>query len=285
MNRPAWSNCVMRSLLGSLGLIFPKCSFALAQEWGGGEVASADGLRFVVPVRTMNAGPNRKYYGAHRGVTYYNFSSDQFMGFHGIVIPGTLRDSMYILDGLLEHQTQLRPVEVMADTAGVSDVVFGLFWMLGYQFSPRLADIGEARFWRLDPTADYGVLNTIARSRVNTKLIMRNWDDLLRVAGSLQQGTVSASELMRSILRSKRPSTLARAIGALGRIPRTLYMLSYIDDENYRRRILTQLNRGEGRHSVARAVFHGQRGDVLPGMNAGASPYAVPSPIEGSGTA
>ncbi len=25
--------------------------------------------------------------------------------------------------------------------------------------------------------------------------------------------------------------------------------------------------------------------DVLPGMNAGASPYAVPSPIEGSGTA
>ena len=87
----------------------------------------------------------------------------------------------------------------------------------------------------------------MARSRVNTELIMRNWDDLLRVAGSLQEGTVSASELMRSLLRSKHPSTLARALGALGRIPRTLYMLSYIDDENYRRRILTQLNRGEGR--------------------------------------
>src|SRR6266436_4372206 len=80
--------------------------------------------------------------------------------------------------------------------------------------------------------------------------------------GSLHQGTVSASELMRSILRSKRPSTLARAIAALGRIPKTLYMLSYIDDEQYRRRILTQLNRGESRHSVARAVFHGQRGEL-----------------------
>jgi TnpA family transposase len=243
-------------------LVDTQSTIALAQAWGGGEVASADGLRFVVPIRTLNAGPNRKYYGAHRGVTYYNFSSDQFMGFHGIVIPGTLRDSMYILDGLLEHQTRLRPVEVMSDTAGVSDVVFGLFWLLGYQFSPRLADIGESRFWRLDPTTDYGVLNGMARSRVNTKLIMRNWDDLLRVAGSLQQGTVSASELMRSILRSKRPSTLARSITALGATPRTLYMLSYIDDENYRRRILTQLNRGEGRHSVARAVFHGQRGEL-----------------------
>jgi TnpA family transposase len=243
-------------------LVDTQATIPLAQAWGGGEVASADGLRFVVPVRTINAGPNRKYFNAERGVTYYNFTSDQFTGFHAIVIPGTLRDSMYILDGLLEHQTRLRPVEIMADTAGVSEVVFGLFWLLGYQFSPRLADIGEARFWRLDPTADYGVLNRIARARVNPRLIARNWDDLLRVAGSLHQGTVSASELMRSILRSKHPSTLARALGAWGRLPKTLYMLAYIDDEHYRRRILTQLNRGEGRHSVARAVFHGQRGEL-----------------------
>jgi TnpA family transposase len=243
-------------------LVDTQATIPLAQEWGGGEVASADGLRFVVPVRTINAGPNRKYFNADRGVTYYNFISDQSTGFHAIVIPGTLRDSMFILDGLLEHQTQLRPVEIMADTGGVSDVVFGLFWLLGYQFSPRLADLGEVQFWRLDSTADYGVLNTIARSRVSTKLIVRNWDDLLRVAGSLHQGTVSASDLMRSLLRGKPPSTLARAIVALERIPNTLYMLAYVDDEGYRRRILTQLNRGESRHSVARAVFHGQRGEL-----------------------
>ena len=157
-------------------LVDTQSTSALAKEWGGGEVASADGMRFVVPIRTLNAGPNRKYYGAHRGVTYYNFSSDQFTGFHGIVIPGTLRDSMFILEGLLEQQTRLRPLEVMADTTGVSDVVFGLFWLLGYQFSPRLADIGEASFWRLDPTADYGVLQNIARHRVDTRLITRNWD-------------------------------------------------------------------------------------------------------------
>lgn len=59
-----------------------------------------------------------------------------------------------------------------------------------------------------------------------------------------------------------RPSSLARALGALGQIPKTLYLLAYIDDESYRRRILTQLNRGEAQHSVARAVFHGQRGEL-----------------------
>jgi Tn3 transposase DDE domain len=65
-------------------LVDYQATLTLAQAWGGGEVASADGLRFVVPIRTLNAGPNRKYFGASRGVTYYNFTSDQFTGFHGI---------------------------------------------------------------------------------------------------------------------------------------------------------------------------------------------------------
>ena len=59
-----------------------------------------------------------------------------------------------------------------------------------------------------------------------------------------------------------RPSTLARAISEVGRIAKTLYLLTYIDDEAYRRRILVQLNRGEGRHRLARAVFHGQKGEL-----------------------
>jgi TnpA family transposase len=234
----------------------------LAQQWGGGEVASADGLRFVVPVRTLNAGHNPKYFGVGRGVTYYNFSSDQFTGFHAIVIPGTLRDSLFILDGLLEQQTSLRPVELMADTAGSSDVVFGLFWLLGYQFSPRLADIGESRFWRIDRAADYGQMNGLARHRLNTDLIANNWDDLLRVAGSLKLGALSASEFMRTVQSGSRTSSLVRAIAEVGRIAKTLFLLAYVDDEAYRRRIPVQLNRGEARHRLARAVFHGQRGEL-----------------------
>lgn len=243
-------------------LVDYHATLPLAQVWGGGEVASADGLRFVTPIRTINAGPNRKYFGSGRGVTYYNFTSDQFTGFHGIVIPGTLRDSLFILEGLLEQQTRLQPTQLMSDTAGSSEIVFGLFWLLGFQFSPRLADIGGTRFWRIDPQADYGVLDYIARHRINLERIRRNWDDLLRVAGSLKMGTVSASELMRSLLNTERPSTLAKAIADLGRIPKTLHLLRLIDDETYRRSILTQLNRGEGRHDLAREVFHGRRGEL-----------------------
>ncbi len=243
-------------------LVDAQTKIPIVKSWGGGEVASADGMRFVVPVQTLNAGANSKYFNRGRGITYYNYTSNQFTGFHGLVVPGTLRDSLVVLVGLLEQQTGLRPRELMTDTSGYSDVVFGLFWLLGYQFSPRLADAGAARFWRLDEEADYGLLDNLARQTVKTELIEQNWDDLLRVAGSLKLGTVSATEIMRALHRGKKPSTIARAIGELGKITKTLYLLNYVDDEAYRRRILTQLNRGESRHSLARAVFYGRRGEI-----------------------
>ena len=134
------------------------------------EVASADGMRFVVPIRTVHAGPNPKYFGVGSGVTYYDLTSNQFTGLNGIAVPGTLRDSLVLLAVVLEQQTELQPTQIMTDTGAYSDVVFGLFRLLGYRFSPRLADIGGTRFWRIDPKADYGQLNWIARQRINLPL-------------------------------------------------------------------------------------------------------------------
>jgi len=243
-------------------LVDGQAQLPLAQAWGGGEVASADGMRFVVPVRTIHAGWNRKYYGSQRGVTYYNFTGDQFSGFHGIVIPGTLRDSLFILAGLLEQQTSLDPREIMTDTHGYSEVVFGLFALLGYRFSPRLADLADQRFWRISKEDDYGPLNELSRHVVNSRLILDHWEDMLRLAGSLKLGRVKAAAVMRTLQRAGSLSGLGRAVAELGRAEKTLYLLAYVQDEAYRRRILVQLNRGEGRHALARAVFHGKKGEL-----------------------
>ena len=72
-------------------------SALLAHAWGGGEIASADGMRFVVPIRTVHAGPNPKYFGPLQGMTWYNLLSDQFTGLNAIPVPGTLRDSLVLL--------------------------------------------------------------------------------------------------------------------------------------------------------------------------------------------
>ena len=246
----------------SAALVAAQTAIPLARAWGGGDVASADGLRFVVPVRTIHSGPNPRYFGQERGVTYYNLTSDQFTGLGGIVVPGTLRDSLVLLSVLLEQETVLQPIENMTDTGAYTDIMFGIFHLLGFQFSPRLADIGGTRFWRVDQKADYGALDGLARQRANMSLVVQNWDDLLRLAGSLKLGLVQAGGLMRTLQTNDRPTKLARALEGWGRVVKSQYLLSYIDDEAYRRRILVQLNRGEGRHQLARAVFHGKRGEL-----------------------
>lgn len=93
-------------------------------------------MRFAVPASAIHAGPNPKYFGQARGVTWYNMISDQFSGLGAAVVPGTLRDSLVVLALLLDQETELEPLEIMSDTAAYSDAIFGLFWLLGYRFSP-----------------------------------------------------------------------------------------------------------------------------------------------------
>jgi TnpA family transposase len=234
----------------------------LAQEWGGGHVASVDGLRFVVPVRTINASANPKYFGRERGITYYNMTSDQCTGLNGIIEAGTVRDSLILLAVVLGQQTHLQPTEIMTDTGAYTDIMFGIFWLLGYQFCPRLADMGDARFWRIDKEAHYGPLNNLARHKVNSGKIINNWDDFLRLAGSLKLGLVHPYNLIRTLQKGDKTTELQKGLENLGRINKTIYMLNVMDDPVFRRRVLAQLNIHEGRHKLSRTTFHGRRGQL-----------------------
>lgn len=234
----------------------------LTKSFGSGDIASADGLRFVTPAKTIYAGPNPRYFGIGRGITSYDLISDQFSELNRLVITGTIRDSLYLLELVLDQKTVIKPREIMTDTAGYSDIIFGLFALLGYQFSPRIADIGESRFWKFDSNADYGVLNNFAKNKLREELIIKYWDDMLRIAGSLKLGTVNPTQLIKALQRSGKPTMLGRAIGEFGRIYKTIYQLSYLDDPSYRRRILKQLNRGESENGLKRVLIYGKKGEI-----------------------
>ncbi|MBP2097340.1 Tn3 family transposase [Enterococcus rivorum] len=235
---------------------------ALPYVWGNGEIASADGIRFTTPKKSIHSGHNPKYFGKGKGITYYNFVSDSYVGFHGIVIPGTIRDSVYLLEGLLNQTSILTPGQIMSDTAGYSDLVFGLFGILGFQFSPRIAKSSETKIWRIDKNANYGLLKDHSKNYVNIDLIEREWDEILRVAGSLKSGTVQASHLIRALQNQGNPTSLGKAIIEVGKIFKTKHQLRYMSDEEYARGILEQLNKGESKHSLYRKICYGKNGRI-----------------------
>ncbi len=102
----------------------------------------------------------------------------------------------------------------------------------------------------------------MARNRINTRLISEHWDEICRLTASLRAGTVVPSAILRTLQRGPNPSSLARALAELGRVIKTLHVLEYCHDPAYRRTIHQMLSRGERRNSLARDVFHGQRGQL-----------------------
>jgi hypothetical protein len=74
-------------------------------------------MRFVVPVPSVYARPNPKYFGRRGGATWLNMVNDQAAGLGGKVVAGTPRDSLYVLDVLYDRDGGRRPEMIVTDTA------------------------------------------------------------------------------------------------------------------------------------------------------------------------
>ncbi|MEV4183125.1 Tn3 family transposase [Streptosporangium canum] len=89
-------------------------------------------------------------------------------GIGAMVVPGTPRDSLFILDTPLNPDGGVTAEMVATDNASYSDMVFGLVKLLGYRFSPRFRDLSGRRFWRAEihggQAGRYGPLEPIPRS-------------------------------------------------------------------------------------------------------------------------
>ena len=107
-----------------------------------------------------------------------------------------------------------------------------------------------------------GILSGPSAKDVRSGSIVERWDELLRVAGSLKLGWVTASLLISKLQAGARENVLSRALRDLGRLVKTQFILQWIESEDYRRRIHRQLNKGEALHALRRFLFFAHEGKV-----------------------
>ena len=97
---------------------------------------------------------------------------------------------------------------------------------------------------------------------IQIRSIRAHWDEILRLATSIKQGTVTASLMLCKLGAYPRQNGLAVALRELGRIERTLFILDWLQSVELRRRVHTGLNKGEARNALARAVFVYRLGEI-----------------------
>ncbi len=85
-----------------------QTSHPFSQHWGDGTASSSDVQRFATASRGRASGSCNPKYGSAPGRLYYTYVSDQYAPFYTTIVPARLRDSTYVLDGLLYHQWILK---------------------------------------------------------------------------------------------------------------------------------------------------------------------------------
>jgi len=238
-----------------------------AAHWGDGTTSSSDGQNFRAGGRGQSAGQVNLKYGPEPGVQFYTHVSDQYSPFHTKVINATVRDATHVLDGLLYHESDLRIEEHYTDTAGFTDHVFGLMHLLGFRFAPRIRDLADKRLFtqgdeKKGESRSYPTLAPMIGGTINVGHIRAHWEEILRLAASIKQGTVTASLMLRKLGSYPRQNGLAVALRELGRIERTLFTLDWMQNVELRRRVQIGLNKGEAKNALARAVFFNRLGEM-----------------------
>ncbi len=233
----------------------------LSSVHGKGIASSSDGQRFGIIASSLLSSFYPRYYGYYeKAIGIYTHVSDQYSVFNTKIISCGPREALYVLDGLLENNTVLNIKSHMTDTAGYTEHIFALCFLLGYEFMPRIKDLKDQQLYRVDKNTSYEKLDSLLSRSVDLELIIEQWDQMIRVACSLKNRITPANVIVKRLLRNSPSDKLSKAFRNLGRLIKTDYILRYITDINLRRKVQRQLNKGEYRHILSRWLFFANQG-------------------------
>jgi TnpA family transposase len=217
--------------------------FELPRCWGAANVAIADGTQMELRENNL-LGERHIRYGGYGGIAYHHISATYIALFSKFIACGVW-EAVYILDALLENRSELQADTVHADTQGQSEPVFGLAHLLGIKLFPRMRNWNDVTFYRPEKGPVYRHIDTLFAKTIDWALIETHWQDMMQVILSIQAGKILPSTLLRKLGSHSRQNKLNRAFRELGRVERTLFLLRYISEADFRQSIRAETTKVE----------------------------------------
>lgn len=217
---------------------------------------SSDGRKVNVAVDSLHANYSYKYFGKGKGVTIYTFIDEQQLLFHSTVISSSEREAVYVIDGLLQNKVIESKIH-STDTHGFTEAIFSATHFIGTSFAPRFKKVGTQNIYAFSTKKTYENRGyEILPSRtINQKLIINNWDHILRFMVTIKLKHTSASQLFKRLSSYAKDQPLYKSLKEFGRIIKSVYILTYYEDTALRQRIEKQLNKIELSNKFSKAIF------------------------------
>ena len=101
-------------------------------------------------------------------------------------------------------------------------------------FAPRLRDFPDRRLACFGPPKKWGTLFPNMGRPINEEVIRQHWNDIMRLAASIRNKSLKPSVILRKLGAYRQQNRLYLALGEIGRIERTLFMLDWIENADLR---------------------------------------------------
>jgi TnpA family transposase len=87
------------------------------------------------------------------------------------------------------------------DTHGYTEIIFGVTYLLGLTFAPRLKQLDRQRLYSFQKRKMYETQNfrILPDAYIDTKLIAENWSDILRFVATIKLKYATASQLFKRL--------------------------------------------------------------------------------------
>ncbi len=234
--------------------------YRLIECWGSGNSVSADGKLWDLYEDNLLSEYHIRY-GSYGGIAYYHVS-DTYIALFSRFIPCGVYEAIYILDGLLNDESDFNPDTVHGDTQAQSTPVFGLAYLLGIKLMPRIRNIKDLSFYKPDRTMVLKHIQSLFKDPIKWDLIEKHYADMLRTAMSVKAGKITASTILRRFGTKNRKNKLYFALRELGRVVRTMFLLEYITDIDLRKTIQAATCKSEEFNEFARWLFFANGGKI-----------------------
>jgi len=161
-----------------------------------------------------------------------------------------------VIDGLL-HNDVIKSDVHSIDMHGFTEIIFGVTHFIGTLYAPRPKNISKQKLYGFTGRKTYKRMNyKILPSRgVHGKLIEENWDNVLRFMATINLKYTPASQLLKRLSSYAKEHPLYKALKEFGRIIKSLFILTYLDDMEFRQRIEKQLNKIEFANRFSKAII------------------------------
>jgi TnpA family transposase len=227
---------------------------------------SSDGQKYGVAVESLNANYSFKYLGKEPGVSSYTFIDERHFLWHHDVISAAEREAAYVIDGLM-HNDVIKSDSHSTDTHGYSEIIFGTLHLLGFAFAPRIKDLKRQQLYTFRKRREYEQqgYELLPDGYINTPLLEAQWDEMLRFIATIKLKETTASQLFRRLNSYSKQHPLYQALKEFGKIPKSDFILRFVDDVELRQAIEKQLNKSESANKFSKAISFGNNHDFLYG--------------------